>query len=257
MAVVAPSTHVMLLQNVPLDKTYRDTMTFANKTAQYMYFSSKVAYTADACQFVRTEGAIRFPEDAEKIDTCNYLMFQNEGFGNKWYYAFIDRVEYAQTGMSRIWFTLDVMQTWAFDYTVHPCMVVREHVTDDSVGANLVAEDLPTGPYINTGYTEIGSVQDKAIIVGVTEEIDDTPVGGPYCGVYQAVNYYAVRSLLGDDAVENFIKDYTSAGKATAIVSMYLIPDSFTSSEITSVLRKLPTSLQPQIYTRNLPPSQV
>ncbi len=232
MAVVAPSTNVILCQNVPLDKTYKDTLTFANRQAQYNYFYSKRAFSALNCQFVKTEGAIRFPEQAEQIDTCNYLMFQNEGFGSKWYYAFIDRVEYAQTGMSRIWFTLDVMQTWAFDYTVHPSMVVREHVSDDSIGANTVPEGLGYGPYKYSEFKDVTSssadINESAVVLGVTTDAvreSSTMYSNVYNGVLQAVRYTSFDAgEYGAEGIADILSRYNEAGKSSAVVAMYLVP---------------------------------
>ena len=47
--------------------------------------------------------------------------------------------------MSIITVQLDVMQTWYFDYTMRKCFVVREHTNDDTIGNNLIEENLATG----------------------------------------------------------------------------------------------------------------
>ncbi len=240
MAVVAPSTHVMLCQNVPLDKTYKDTLTFANKNAQYNYFASKVAFQAHDCQYVHTEGAIRFPDNAEQVDTCNYLMFQNEGFGNKWYYAFIDRVEYAQTGMCRIWFTLDVMQTWAFDYVVHPSMVVREHVTDDSIGANLVDEGLPYGQNIIVSSKSTDMSNLRIVLAYVNDRAHDSWVDH----IYSGCDYIVVAAgEAGATSIDNQIADLANAGQLDRIAGIFMVPD-FISTGKTITL-----SHQPNVST--------
>ena len=54
--------------------------------------------------------------NVEALYNCNYLAFQNASFGGKWFYAFIDSVEYVNNVTSEVTYTIDVMQTWHFQY---------------------------------------------------------------------------------------------------------------------------------------------
>ena len=54
-------------------------------------------------------------------------MFQNTEFNSKWFYAFITKIEYIQKNLTRIYFDIDIFQTWHFDVTWKPSFVVREH----------------------------------------------------------------------------------------------------------------------------------
>ena len=76
-------------------------------------------------------------------------MFQNTAYGNKWFYAFINNVEYINNVTTEITYTIDVIQTWYFDYTLGTCFVEREHTLTDVVGENTVPEPVDGGePYI-------------------------------------------------------------------------------------------------------------
>ena len=133
------------MHNVPLDDTYNHTIKFASLSAQQTYFSSAgvVKYTLNEQSYQRVErGKMRVEIKAEDLYDCDYLSFQNTSFGNKWFYAFITGVEYVNNVTSEITFEIDVMQTYLFDITVGECFVEREHVVDDSIGANTIAEPV-------------------------------------------------------------------------------------------------------------------
>ena len=86
-----PTTNLKILRNVPLDSTYKDTLTFENKTDQYLYFAGKAKVSFDDFTFQRLNSSVRVPADPNSLYDCNYIMFQNENFGDKWFYAFINQ----------------------------------------------------------------------------------------------------------------------------------------------------------------------
>ena len=148
---ITPITAVKVLRGVPLDSTYTDTFGkgfFPNVSAQVAYFTRKAKYTFTDLTPVRMQNMLRLPIVADDLFDCNYIMFQNANFGQKWFYAFIDEINYINPSCSEVSFTLDVMQTWLFDYTIHPSFVEREHINNDSIGQNIVAENLELGDYV-------------------------------------------------------------------------------------------------------------
>lgn len=154
---INPNTTIKILHNVPLDNTYEHTIYFDNSSAQSSYFSGLAKYTFDEQSYQRVKrGYIRVAKNAESLYDCNYLMFQNSAFGNKWFYAFIKSVEYINNGVSEIEFEIDVMQTWFFDYELEQCFVEREHSATDVAGDNIVPENLEKGEYIIYGMTKAG-----------------------------------------------------------------------------------------------------
>lgn len=155
MAYIAPDTIVKIMKNVPLDNTYDHTVWFASKVAQETYFSGSgvVKYTLSKQSYQRTyKNKIRVEVTADNLYDCNYMAFQNTAYGNKWFYAFITEVEYVNNVTSEITYEIDVMQTYRFDIIIGECFVEREHVTDDTVGANTIAEpiDCPECEVIQT-----------------------------------------------------------------------------------------------------------
>ena len=156
-----PNTTIYLLKGCPLDKDYRHTKYFTNATQQNDYFRTLVFKTFSEQTYQRyAKGQLRIAALADDIYSANYMMFQNTNHGNKWFYAFIDSVEYVSNTVTTVYYIIDVIQTWMFDYSMGGCFVEREHSLTDKFGENLVPENLEIGekitvskePIINNKY---------------------------------------------------------------------------------------------------------
>lgn len=144
-----PNTTIYLLKGCPIDKDYRHTKYFTNATQQNDYFRTLVFKTFSEQTYQRyAKGQLRIAALADDIYSANYMMFQNTNHGNKWFYAFIDSVEYVSNTVTTVYYTIDVIQTWMFDYSMNGCFVEREHSLTDKFGENLVPENLETGDKI-------------------------------------------------------------------------------------------------------------
>ena len=155
---IEPNTNIRILKNVPLDNTYTDTIYFSDVTSQTNYFIGLTKHNLSQQTYQRvTKGVARVSINAELLYDCNYLMFQNASFGSKWFYAFINSVEYVNNAVSEITFEIDVLQTWHFDYGFGRCYVVRQHALTDVIGENIATEPVDIGymecsDMLKTGY---------------------------------------------------------------------------------------------------------
>lgn len=148
MSDFTPNGILYILKNVPLDPDYEKTLYFDDEQTQYEYFKSKRDTTLswENRQYQKVgKGTLRVKALADKLYDCNYLMFQNRKYddGNKWFYAFIREVRYINDDTSEIVYTLDVMQTWLFQYkdSMEECYVEREHTVSDELYEHVVPED--------------------------------------------------------------------------------------------------------------------
>lgn len=162
---MTPLTSVKVLRNIPFDNTYTDVMSFGSTSDQISFFTSKAKET-----FVITPvnvgknvglNYIRLKKPADWFYDCNYIMFQNANFSQKWFYAFISDIKYVNTNSCDIYFEIDVYQTWLFDRIIKPSYVEREHSSTDNVGDNIVTESVDLGYYreetaSNTQFFESG-----------------------------------------------------------------------------------------------------
>lgn len=145
---VYPNTTIKILHNIPLDNSYRNTLYFDTKQAQTQYFTGKVKHNFVQCTYQRANSnVIKVGIKVEDLYDCNYLMFQNESFGNKWFYAFILEVNYVNNDVSEIKYEIDVMQTWFFDFSLKQCFVERQHTATDNFGDNIAPEDFTVSDY--------------------------------------------------------------------------------------------------------------
>ena len=135
---ITPITNVRLLK-VPLHLDNKNQLTFSNATAQYNYFNSLNYIDIDNCAYQRKNSIIRYPAHIDTILEYNYCMYQNENYGNKWFYAYVVNMDYVNDGMTEIQIETDVFQTWQFDLNYKQCFVEREMINTD--------DDVPRGKF--------------------------------------------------------------------------------------------------------------
>lgn len=225
---IAPNTTIRMLKDVPLDNTYRNTIYFAYIENQTSYFSGKTKYTFAAQSYQRVQkGTLRIGRKADDLYDCNYLMFQNTAYGNKWFYAFVTGVEYVNNETSEVSFEIDVMQTWHFDYDVKMSFVEREMSVTDKIGDNLVPENLETGDYVykDLGLTSLFNLYQIVIAATFDEDLEDT-TGGMYGGVFSGLHYNVFSTW---QSAASFIAEATEQNKADGIVSIFMLPVAFTA----------------------------
>ena len=238
MAVIAPQTDVYLLK-VPLEMDNTNQLTFANATAQFNYFNSLPKISYDNFTYQRKDGTLRIPALMDDIIQYNYVMYRNEGFSNKWFYAYIDKMEYLNDNVTAVSISTDVWQTWQFDLTYKKTFVEREHVNSDTVGAHTVPEGLELGEFVqNTSTTfepnktvktsgNAETLTNKYMIVFQVTELPSGSYGisnpHQYNSIYSGLFYLGVKTASDATAL---IYKY-SAGKPEAIVAIFVAPTSF------------------------------
>ena len=183
MAYIQPDATILICQNVPLNASYDDTLTFYDSngkwdyTAQYNYFSSKAttAMTKEHYSVVRErDGVLRVEGDVGLWQKVNYMVFTNKNFGGKHFYAFINKAEYVNPNTTFLYFQLDVMQTWLGDLKIENSLIEREHVEDDSLYANLEDEGIQVQerlPY-DASYNFEPYIGRKMLVIGATESYE-------------------------------------------------------------------------------------
>ena len=234
MSAITPQTELRLLK-CPIESDNRNQITFSNATAQYNYFNSLPHITADNFTYQRKDSVIRYPAHIDSIMAYNYVMYQNENYTNKWFYAFISGMEYVNDNMTLITIKTDVYQTWLFDMVWKRSFIEREHVNDDTIGANTIPEQLETGEYISSGVTAVYQAEDTYIAMACSDLPGNMgkDVTINYNGVFSGTEILLFRST---QAAANFIRAFDSDEKnaAESIISIYLIPESmFTGDTLT------------------------
>lgn len=225
------------LCNVPLKNDYKNQITFSNSTAQANYFLSKVIHNVgNDMQYIRKDQTVNINIPIDNLYNVNYMIYKNNGFTNKWFYAFINRMEYVNENCTKIYFETDVFQTWQFDTELKNSFVVREHVTDDTVGANTIDEGVQLGEFIVNKKAMwlhdsegIQTNTDLVIVLGATENNEGDLAGGVQTdGIYSGIRYYVFWNRSdGINALNTWLEQYAKAGKSDAIKCLFMLPRKF------------------------------
>lgn len=131
MAELITRTNIRLISSVPFYADYKHSRWFDTKTAQSSYFENKpVVFSSAESNFQRIEGRFFFKcnMNIEKLENVNYMYFTNASEGNKRYYAFVTHLEYENNSHTRVYFQLDVLQSFMFDMDFKESYVAREHM---------------------------------------------------------------------------------------------------------------------------------
>lgn len=255
MSSIFPNGTLKLLRGVSLDKSYNHTYRFSNENEQRTFFEkfikpnaldSKgklISFTLNDQQYQRhTSGVLRVGIGCDFLLDINYMMFQNNLFSvGKWFYAFVDNVTYINQNCSEIAFTIDVMQTWKFDYELGECFVEREHVENDSYGANLVSESLETGEYTNAieptykRYTQMlaGIMTTRPLLTHI--EISDD--GGNY-KFFPRISYGGGIDVGGNmtNTIFTYFGFYINSSQASSLtIATHLVQDLTMENELNQV----------------------
>ena len=241
MSFIQPNTTVKIMHNVPLDETYENTIYFTDIPAQLAQMQNYVKYTFQnppaAFTYQRiNSNTMRVNKPADDLYDCNYLMFQNTAYGQKWFYAFITAVNYINDNVTEVQYSLDVMQTWMFDYELEECFVEREHTDNDTFGNNLQPENISTGEYeIEDIYMPPEFHKNNLRIVLASTYRDGessgwpTAGGGMYQGIFSGCDYlvYDPNNALDLTKLQDYIASlYNIIGdRSNSIVSMFMCPN--------------------------------
>ena len=245
---IVPNSTVYILSGIPINKNYQHTIYFDDANAQYNYFKRHVKKTFTGVSYQREKrGWIRVECSADELYNCNYIMYQNTAYNNKWFYAFIDSVEFVNNVTCEVTFTLDVMQTWFFDYTLQACFVDREHVADDTIFKHTVPENIGFGePVVNNVQWEdsinfatkgvIYTASEPSSALGSETKTQTTAYGVPcnmYIGCSKQVKTNGQVTGVDNIGVMNDLSYYLTSGKQAALQSVYTLPVFMCDTDIT------------------------
>lgn len=221
---------VWLAKNIKMDKDYRNVLKISESDMiTLMTNNSNLVYYDNHYSFLReNENEIYVQASYGTCIQANYIAFQNPDYSNKIFFGFVDEVIYENEHTTRIKYTIDVWTTWYNYWTAKACFVVREHVVDDTLGANTVPEGLETGDYIVNSHLSDSYNNTTTLVYGTNYKADllvDT-YGNDYTGVSSAVTYYH-RDQMGGGQLGSISYDLgilAAAGHVDAVRSMFIVP---------------------------------
>ena len=218
---------VYLAKNIKLDKNYKNVLKYSEQQMiELITNQNNLVYYGNKFSFLREDGSIKVEVPYSQALQSNYIAFQNPDYSNKWFFAFIDKVEYISNATTKIYYTIDLFSTWWSYWSPKACYVIREHVEDDSIGLHTVPENVETGDYIIAGVEDLAyDGNSYYICAGISDDIltNDTP-DKFYNGVVSGLTYVVLKTNVD---VNRLISRYNKASKIDAIYSLFMIPSSF------------------------------
>ena len=123
---MATTIYCCMVNDLPND--YSHVMRFNTIESQINYFMSRAFFTCG--QNIPADGfctQITVPQTLETCRRCDYLFYQ--GNDSKYYFYFINQVEYLTQNTTRLHVELDVFSTYQHDLEFLPSFIERQHVS--------------------------------------------------------------------------------------------------------------------------------
>ena len=241
--LTAPNSEIYLLKT-PIELDNNNQLNFASAAAQQTYFQGLPKLNITEATFQRKDGTLRWPGNMESVLGYNYCMYRNKNHGNKWFYAFVEDIAWLSENSCAIKLKTDVWQTYQFNLNWHPCFVEREHVNDDTFGKHTIPEGLEYGEYIVKDYTKVNLNADLdhcSILIQISDYPEPmASTMSHYTRIYNGIPQgcflvgipIKVANAYNFTSLDNFIRCFDDYGKANAIVSMFLVPNTMVGSVI-------------------------
>lgn len=227
---VEPSASVILASGIPWDNTYKHVRPFSSRDELLSYVRTHSVYTTDSSVTVK-EGTYEYKAKIEsaKAQDINYIAWKNTPYDHRWHFGFVTQVTWKSRNTTSIRFELDVFQECWYSTSIKPCFVKRHHIpkSEDSIGANLVPDDIETGVLECYKHENI-PFGDMYIGLYVTElpksSVDPPTANHVFNGVYSGL--ISLSYPLSEwETVQSLIDMYDEEGKNDAIVLIYMYPE--------------------------------
>lgn len=230
--VITPDTTIKFV-NVPIEIDNKNQINFSSQQAQLNYFNSIPGIiTITNCTYQRSDGYVRVPRTYDNMLSYNYCFYQNSSYSNKWFFAFVENIEFLNNDVTKVYIKTDVYQTYQFDITFKKCFVEREHVNDDTIGLHTLPENVELGEYICNSHTKDTTMDsysnDLCYILASTYQTHlngdndiDVSKARKYNGIYTGLTYYAYTQT---DTIDVILDLYAEHSKTEAINGIFMCP---------------------------------
>ena len=181
-----PNSKIYLL-NCNITSDNKNQVDFASLTAQTSFWTSKASSDMTAAglstmynlnyTWTPRSNTVQIGTNINNLFTFNYCMILNN-FNNKekWFYYFINSKTYINDNVTELYLAIDVFQTYMFDYSIKPSMVIREHcnIEDDTYLNNLIDEpvEFDTEQFVPIAIKLLNDFTPYCVVMGVNGAIN-------------------------------------------------------------------------------------
>lgn len=222
--MITPSSTVRFL-NVPFSPSQNNVLKFTSTESQITYMESKIVYTLSNCTYFREGDGeyLRVNKVVDALYNCNYVMFQNSQFGNRWFYAFIEKLIYKNGNVSDVVLKMDVYQTFQFDYSIQQSFIERQSFIGDYF--NTLSDTPSTGDLKTVWWYEKVLNGKYFILFNSDPTMEDTTKTGnsyPIIGQYSMPCYMAICTTPNE--MSEIVQAVANKGRGDRIQACYYAP---------------------------------
>lgn len=219
MAYIQPNSTIEFFSDLNLSDNYQNTLYFASENAKDTYFGNITPIARVAtCTYTReNRGYVRVEVPMSTLIGATYMRFKNTSFENKWFYAFVNKVDYVNNNTTEVKFSIDTMMTWMGTFTLNECYIERQHTLNDGIGNNIASEGLSIGEYVTEANIPYSMGVSRIVMVYIEDGQTITRghmLGGIYSGYNVAVFSNAselnnaLHGIMEKNLIDNVIAIY-------------------------------------------------
>ena len=251
---------VILAKNINMDKEYQNIIDYSESDLVSLLRSNDhLVMEQSNYSFLKVgENRISVGIPYAVCLSANYIALQNPYYSNKWFFAFIDSVEYSSEKSTIISYTVDEISTWWSYWTKKTCYVEREHVNDDTLGLHTIPEGLETGEYHINGIEYDNLNSNLTVIMATTQDPNDgLSRVGKYNGVPAGVGYYRYDKMGTPANPESnsllyALRQLAEDSASSAVVGMFMAPKWLCGGDTTTI--PVANSNNPEYSVMNVTP---
>ena len=232
------NSKIIVAKNIKMDRELKNVIDYTpQQLLNLMSDEDHLVASDNYYSFIRTEtNLIQTHFNYDQILNANYIAFQNSDYSNKWFFAFIDEVIFKGPANTEIRFTVDSFSTFNKDLNYGNSYVIREHVNDDTIGANTVPENIDVGEIISKDTTGVDDLQSANYLIAMATSA--TPDSGSvvypaiprvrkFAGITVFNKIYSGKEIVlfrSRDALEKFIDRMNKDGVVDLISDLFVVP---------------------------------
>lgn len=222
--MITPNSLIRFLK-VPFSPSQNNVLLFPSVAAQTSYMEARIIHSIGDSKYQR-EGDGEFIAVNKNMDTlynCNYVMFQNTHFSGKWFYAFIERMQYMNNNVTRVYLKIDAFQTFMFDHELKKTFIERQTVDVDYYNT---LNDIPKGGELKTVYEHTETLNGSFFVLfnadPTTSDASLSPTKCATIGNYSIPCYMYFTNIAAELA--DLVQAVSNKGRADRIQSCYYAP---------------------------------
>ena len=208
----------------PWNSDLKNVQSYASRAEQISTIQGLLSHKYEHINIIRRDSDLILKGVNEDLTQCNYLMYQNADISNKWYFAFIDSVQYNSLNSVIISHTIDVWQTYQFDITYYKNLILRSHVAKntDTVGRWLAPEPINVAPEFERKHNVFNDLSwTPQYVLHSTSVFNNSTKKYEYKGNGTGATLSAEYGIFvdDDDDVQTVVKNYGKLSAAEALKS--------------------------------------